>query len=270
MSATPLRQWENPVKLLLRAGQAAIGVTISTNNVEIAAQAASLGFDFLWIEMEHSPVSLETLRHIVLATRGLKALPFARIPVNELWTAKRVLDAGALGVVFPFTSTPALAKQAAAACKYPPAGRRGSGAGLASFSWPAPEGYYDFADQNVLVVAIIEEASAVDQIEQIAATPGIDVLFIGPSDLAFSMGLRGQMSHPKVEEAMAKVVAAAQRHGKAPGRLITQPDEIKKCIDQGFRFIQTGTELNLMAAGARQLLGPVGRFAESPPARLGY
>ena len=73
------------------------------------AHAARMGFDFLWIEMEHSPITLETLRNIVLATRGLPALPFARVPVNEIWTAKRVLDAGVFGVIFPFTSTPELA-----------------------------------------------------------------------------------------------------------------------------------------------------------------
>jgi len=269
-SAPPTGSWENPVKTLLRAGKPAIGVTITVNTVEMAAQAAALGFDFLWIEMEHSPVSLDTLRHIVLATRGLKAVPFARVPVNELWTAKRVLDAGALGVIFPFTSTPALAQQAAAACKYPPAGRRGSGAGLATFRWPAPEGYYDFADRNVLVVAVIEEASAVARIDEIAATPGIDVLFIGPSDLSFSMGLRGDMEHPKVEAAIAQVVVAAKCHGKYPGRLATSPDQIKRCLDQGFLFIQAGTEVHLMAAGAQQLLGPLGRTAEGPTLRPAY
>ncbi len=256
--------WENPVKTLLRAGRPAIGVTITVNSVELAAQAANLGFDFLWIEMEHSPVSLETLRNIVLASRGLKAVPFARVPVNQLWTAKRVLDAGVLGVMFPFTSTAELAQQAVAACKYPPAGRRGSGAGLASLRWPAPEGYYDFADRNVMVIVIIEEAGAVERIDEIAATPGIDVLFIGPSDLSFSLGLRGQMNHPKLEQAMAKVVAAARRHDKFPGRLATSAEEIKQCIEQGFLFIQASTELNLMAAGARQLLSTLGRVPEDP------
>ena len=128
-----------------------------------------------------------------------------RSPVNELWTAKRVLDAGVLGVMFPFTSTPELARQAVAACRYPPLGKRGSGAGLASARWQAPEGYHDFADSNVLVVAIIEEISAVERIEEIAEVPGIDVLFVGPSDLSFSMGLRGDMAHPRVEEAMLKI-----------------------------------------------------------------
>src|SRR5260370_37505841 len=153
---------ESPVKTLVREGDPVVAVTIMVNSVDVAAHAASMGFDFLWIEMEHAPVTLETLRTIVLATRGLKALPFARVPVNELWTAKRVLDAGVCGVMFPFTSTPELAAQAAAACRYPPAGRRGSGPVLARFTWPGgSDGYPDSADNNVVVIVIIEEARAV-------------------------------------------------------------------------------------------------------------
>ena len=252
---------ENPVKARLKAGQPVMGVTITTNSVEHAAQVAALGFDFLWMEMEHSPVSLETLRQVVLATRGLPAVPFARVPVNELWTAKRVLDAGALGVMFPFTSTPELAAQAVAACRYPPAGRRGSGAGLASFRWTAPQGYYDFADQNVLVIGIIEEVKAVEQIEAIAATPGLDVLFVGPSDLAFSMGLRGQMDHPQVRRAMRHVAEVARRHGKFPGRLATTPEEARLALDEGFLLLQGPTEVELMKAGGRHLLAGLDRPA---------
>src|SRR5688572_452499 len=179
---------KNPVKAQLKKGEPVIGVVISVNSVEVAAQAANLGFDFLWLEMEHAPLSLETVRNVVLATRGLPAVPFARPPVNELWTAKRVLDAGVVGVIFPFTTTPELARQAVAACRYPPAGRRGSGAGLAQFRWPAPEGYYDFADNNVLVVAVVEDIPGLTHIDEIAGTPGIDVIFIGTSDLSFSLG----------------------------------------------------------------------------------
>src|SRR6516225_2371799 len=176
-------QWRNPVKVKLARGEPVIGLVVSVNNVEVAAYGAGLGFDFLWIEMEHAPISLETLRNMVLATRGMPAVPFARPPVNELWTAKRLLDAGVLGVIFPFTRTPDLARQAVASCRYPPRGLRGSGADLAQVRWPAPEGYYDFADENVLVVAVVEDLSALDHIDEIAATPGIDVLFIGTSDL---------------------------------------------------------------------------------------
>jgi len=252
--STPV--WKNPVKQLLAEGKPAVGAVISTNNVEVAAYTASLGFDFLWFEMEHSPITLENLRNIVLATRGLKAIPIARPPVNELWQAKRVLDAGALGVVFPFTSTPELARQAVAACRYPPLGRRGSGASLAQLRWPAPEGYYDFTDREVLVIAMIEDAQGVENIDAIAATPGLDVLFIGPSDLSFSFGLRGEENHPKLRQAIARIVATGKRHGKVLGRPALTRSDLARFTRQGFQFFMTRTELELLAAGARELLGP--------------
>src|ERR687886_978005 len=133
-------RWRNPVRVRLENGEPVFALTITTNSVEAAAHAATLGFHFLWVEMEHSPVTLESLRAMVLATRGLPAAVFARVPVNEIWTAKRVLDQGVSGVIFPFTSTPELAAQAVAACKYPPHGRRGSGATLAQHSWPCATG----------------------------------------------------------------------------------------------------------------------------------
>ena len=258
-------QLKNPVKAKLKSGQPVIGITINVNNVEVAAHAASLGFDFLWIEMEHSPIGLETLRNIVLATRGLPTLPFVRPPVNELWTAKRVLDAGALGVIFPFTSTPDLARQAVAACRYPPGGGRGSGADLAAFRWPSPEGYYDFADENVLVVAVIEDTKGLDQIDAIAATPGIDVLFIGTSDLSFSLGFRGEQSDPKLEAAISKIVNAGKKYGKVLGRPVRLPEDVKRFQKQGFLFFQAPTVLNFIAAGAGQFLGAAGAL---PPARV--
>jgi len=257
--ATPQTKFTNPVKALLMKGKPAIGVVISVNSVEVAAQAANMGFDFLWLEMEHTPVSLETVRNAVLATRGLPAVPFARPPVNELWTAKRVLDAGVLGVIFPFTSTPELARQAAAACRYPPAGRRGSGADLAAFRWSVPEGYYDFADNNVLVIAVVEDIPGLTHIDEIAATPGIDVIFIGTSDLSFSLGLRGKQDHPKLDAAIAKIVAAGKKHGKALGRPALTPDAIRKFQKQGFLFFMSCTDIELMAAGADQLLKPFGK-----------
>ncbi len=250
---------KNPVKELLKKGQPAVGIVISVNSVEVATQAAALGFDFLWLEMEHTPLSLETVRNVVLATRGLPAVPFARPPVNELWMAKRVLDCGVLGVIFPFTSTPELARQAAAACRYPPHGLRGSGADLAHFRWAAPEGYYDFADQNVMVVAVVENTIGLSHIEDIAAVPGIDVLFIGTSDLSFSLGLRGRQDHPRLEEAIARIVAAAQRNGKILGRPGLKPEKIKRYQDQGFQFFMAGTDTAFMAAGAAQLLKPLGK-----------
>ena len=262
--------WENPIKKRLRASEPVIAATITVANVDVAAHMATMGFDFLWIEMEHSPITLETLRNMVLATRGMKALPFARVPVNEIWMAKRVLDAGVSGVIFPFTSTPELASQAVAACRYPPEGRRGSGANLAKLCWPDADGYHDSADKNVVVITIIEETRAVENVDVIAATPGIDILFIGTSDLSFSLGLRGNQEHPRLEEAIGKVVAAAKRHGKVVGRPAANPDQVIKYLTQGFGFFQAPTDLGFMAAGARDYLEPLGRSGLKAKSKVIY
>lgn len=250
--------WENPVTRRLREGQPVFGCTITTGSLDMAVRAATAGFHFLWLELEHAPLTLETVRHIVLATRDLPAVPFARLPLTETWTAKRVLDAGVHGVIFPFVSTPALAKQAADACRYPPQGRRGSGASLAISCWPDADGYYDSADRNILTVVVVEEAEAIERVDEIAATPGVDVVFVGTGDLSFSLGLRGQQQHPRVEEAAALALAAARRHGKAAGRPAGTADETRQYIDQGFLFFQAPSELALFEAGARSFLGPHG------------
>jgi 2-keto-3-deoxy-L-rhamnonate aldolase RhmA len=250
--------WCNPVRARLRAGEPVFGVTITTPSVEAAAHAATLGFHFLWVEMEHSPITLESLRLMVLAMRGLPAAVFARVPVVELWTAKRVLDQGVCGVIFPFAGTAEKAACAAAACRYPPVGRRGSGAGAAIRAWPAAGNYYDSADEHVMTICVIEEASAVEQIDDIAATPGVDVLFIGTSDLSFSLGLRGRQNEPAHDAAIAKIVEAAKKHGKFLGRPAGSAEAVRKYREQGFLLFQMPTEIGLMEMGARQLLEPLG------------
>lgn len=248
----------NRIRSRLAAGEIVLGLTITTNNLETAVLGARLGFHFLWVEMEHSPVSLESLRRIVLATRGLEAAIIARVPTAELWTAKRVLDQGVSGVIFPFVSDSNFAKTAAAACRYPPAGRRGSGAGLASSTWFEPGTYYDSADAQILTICVIEEERALAQIDEIASTPGVDVLFIGTSDLSFSLGLRGRQNEPALEAAIATIVAAGKRHNKVLGRPARTVDQIERYRQQGFQFFQSVTELGLMELGAAEILRPLG------------
>jgi 2-keto-3-deoxy-L-rhamnonate aldolase RhmA len=256
--------YKNPVKARLEAGEFVLGLTVVSNNLETAALAATLGFHFLWVEMEHAPVSLESLRALVLAKRALPAVVFARVPVVETWCAKRVLDQGVAGVIFPFCSTPELAKTAVASCRYPPVGNRGSGAGLASITWPDQENYYDSADEHVMVVCVIEQASAVERIEEIAAMSGIDVLFIGTSDLSFSLGLRGRQNEPRLDEAIESVVAAARRHHKYLGRPAGTAEEVLRYRQQGFQFFQSVTEMGLMELGAEAILRPLGIKRPTP------
>jgi 2-keto-3-deoxy-L-rhamnonate aldolase RhmA len=245
------QDFTNPVKKVLESGGVVFGGTITAANLDTAAVIANAGFDFLWIEGEHSPITLETTRNIILATRGLKAIPFTRVPVNEVWTAKRMLDVGSLGVIFPFTSTPELARQAVAACKYPPEGLRGAGPSLAMLRWPVPGGYTQWANRNVMVIIIIEQKQAVERIAEIAAVPGIDVLFIGTSDLSYSYGTRGNSSAPVVQDAVRRVLAEAARHKIPVGGPAGSPAQIRAMLQQGFRFIQGPSDLSLLRSAAQ-------------------
>ncbi len=258
-SDLPAKDWKNNrLRARLDAGDYVIGLTVTSSNLETAVLGAKLGFHFLWVEMEHSPVSLETLRGIVLATRGLEAAVIARVPVVALWTAKRVLDQGVRGVIFPFVSDAELARTAAVACRYPLAGLRGSGAGLAASTWFEAGNYYDSADAHVLTVCVIEEERALANIDAIAATPGVDVLFIGTSDLSFSLGLRGRQDEPKLLQAIDTIRAAAQRHHKFLGRPAGSPEDVLRYHKDGFQFFQSTTELGLMRLGAERILQPLG------------
>lgn len=253
----------NPVKQALASGEAVMGVTITASSPDVAASLAGTGYDFLWIEMEHSALTLETVRTMILSTRGLKAVPIVRVPFNEPWLAKRALDIGALGVVFPFTNTRALAEQAVQACKYPPLGIRGFGPALAASRWGLTgAAYARFANENVMVITIIETKEAVENIDEIASVPGIDVLFIGPNDLSFSLGVGGRTKEPVVEEAVAKVVAAGRKHNIPVGYSTGDPAEINRRIEQGFRLFQASSDVALMTSGARQLLSQIKRQAE--------
>jgi 2-keto-3-deoxy-L-rhamnonate aldolase RhmA len=211
---------------------------------------ANAGFDFLWIEGEHSPLTLETTRNIILLTQGRKAVPFTRVPVNELWTAKRMLDIGSLGVIFPFTNNVELARRAVMACKYPPQGDRGVGPGMASTRWPVEGGYVKWANDNVMVITIVERPEAIDHIEEIAAVPGIDVIFMGLNDLSYGYGVPGQLRAPVMLAAIEKVMRAAKKHGLAVGGPGGASD-IQRMIAEGFRFIQGPSDLSLMQAGMR-------------------
>ncbi|MBI1789333.1 MAG: aldolase [Acidobacteria bacterium] len=254
-AAQPAGDWVNPVKKVLGSGGVVFGGTVTAANLDTASVMANAGFDFLWLEGEHSPLTLETMRNMILTTRGLKAVPFTRVPVNELWTAKRMMDIGSLGVIFPFTSTPELARQAVQACKYPPEGLRGAGPGLATMRWPAPGGYPQWANKNIMVIIIIEQKKAIDQIEEIASVPGIDVMFIGLNDLSYSYGVGGKTDAPVVQEAVKKVLAAAGRHNIPVGGPAGNPAQIKKMIAEGFRFIQGPSDLSLLQTAARDFFG---------------
>jgi 2-keto-3-deoxy-L-rhamnonate aldolase RhmA len=250
--------WTNPVRERMSRGEAVFGATITLPSTDIAARLACAGFDFLWFEMEHSPLTLQSVRDMILATRAMPALPMVRVPVTDLWTAKRVLDTGAAGVIFPFVSNAELARRAVAACKYPPVGLRGSGAALASFRWGF-EDYYGSADREFLVVTVIEDRAGLENAEEIAAVDGIDVIFIGTSDLSFSLGCRGKQDKPEVQAAIARILNAAREKGKFAGRPAFPKERVGEYVRQGFQFFQADTDLGYLSQGAADFLKAVGK-----------
>lgn len=267
----PSPDWSNPVKKKLKEGGAVIGATLTAANLDTAAIVASAGFDFLWIEGEHSPITLETTHNMILLTQGRQAVPFTRVPVNELWTAKRMMDIGSLGVIFPFTDTPQLAKQAVEACKYPPLGKRGVGPGMASMRWPAPGGYPKWANDNIMVITIIERPVAIEQIEEIASVPGIDVLFIGLNDLSYGYGVPGQLDAPVMKTAVSRVLAAGKKHNIPVGGPAGTPAAIQKLLAGGYRFIQGPSDLVMLQNATKDFFsGLKGTPVERSPGQPVY
>jgi 2-keto-3-deoxy-L-rhamnonate aldolase RhmA len=208
--------------------------------VEIAGLA---GFDWVLIDHEHGPGGEDTLLHQLHAASATPTFPVVRIAANETPRFKRVLDQGALGVMVPYVSTAAEARTAVNSMRYPPHGIRG----VAKFNRGAGFGgdfeeYYLHAHERLLGVIQIETPDAVKNIDEIAAVDGADVLFVGPTDLSYNMGIRDQLESPPFVEALQKVSAAAKMHGKAAGILVHNATLVPKCRELGFTFVALGSD----------------------------
>ena len=224
----------------------------SPMTVEVAGLA---GFDWVLIDHEHGPGGQDTLLHQLHAASATPAFPVVRIAANETPRFKRALDMGALGVMVPWVSTVAEAKAAVQAMQYPPRGIRG----VAKFNRGAGFGgdfeeYYAHAHERLLTVLQIETMDAVNNIEEIAAVEGADVLFVGPTDLSYNMGIRDQLESPRFTEALKKVADAAKNHGKAAGILIHNNALVPKVRDLGYTFTALGSDGGAVRAGLLGLL----------------
>jgi len=220
----------------------------SATSVEIAA---SVGFDWLLIDLEHGSGSLADLRGMLLACRGSKSSPVVRIPSVDADTVKFVMDSGAAGVMFPYVSSVAEAERAVEAIKYPPQGKRGV-AGLIRATnygqdWQA---YFDDANDNSLVIVQIETPEAVEAAEDIAAVEGVDVLFVGPLDLSVNLGCPGEFENDKLIECHRRVVTASEANGKTAGILV-KSDSVQHHKDIGFRFIALGSDAGSVSEGMK-------------------
>ncbi|MDP1907083.1 MAG: aldolase/citrate lyase family protein, partial [Hyphomicrobium sp.] len=234
----------NAAKARLRKGELALGIGIRlVRNVDIVKVMKAAGFDWLFIDLEHGSMSIETACEISVAAQDSGIAPIVRVPYGELAMATRVLDGGALGIVIPHVDTAEEAREIADRLRYPPRGHRSVGGGQAQFDYaPMPLGEMTKAmDDNTLVTVMIETPKAVENADAIAAVPGIDCLLVGSSDLSMEMGIPGDTGNPKVQAAVDKVIAACRKHGKWPGMGGAYTEELLKIYtDKGMKFLLAG------------------------------
>ncbi|MDE2127289.1 MAG: 2-dehydro-3-deoxyglucarate aldolase [Armatimonadetes bacterium] len=239
----------NRVKEGLKAGTPQIGTWLSLASPFAARFMARTGFAWLNLDMEHSPATWETAAQVFGAVADAGGIPLVRVPFNSLENAKRALDAGTYGVIFPMCNTRAEAERAVAACKYPPAGERSVGGGLQVLNFDAPASeYYARANEQILVIVQAEHVEAVRNAEEILSVPGIDAVFVGPNDLLASMHKTPRMEtdDPEFVQALAHVKATAERFGVAPGIHVADAEAARRRVAEGWKFIAISSELGFM------------------------
>jgi len=237
---------ENRIKQAFSEKRVALGMFIMPAAPALVEVAGHAGFDFVILDTEHGPADSEGLEHLIRAADAAGTTPIVRVTMNDRGLILRALDAGALGVLVPHILSAADARAAVAAVKYPPEGIRG----LATTTRAGRHGFRTvtehiaWANRETLVALQIEDASALPVAAEIAQVPGVDVLFVGPGDLSLSLGYPGQADHPVVQEAVAKVFAAAGAAGREVGYFVREATGAKRMAARGVRFLAfSGTSI---------------------------
>ena len=243
----------NGFKQALAAGRPQIGLwsSLSSNySVEVIAGA---GFDWLLLDMEHSPNDLESLLAQLQAAAPYGAHPVVRVPWNDMVTIKRVLDVGAQSLLVPYVSTADEARAAVSFTRYPPQGVRGVAGTTRATRFGRIKDYARRAHQEICVLVQVETQGALDAIEAICATEGIDGVFIGPAYLHDSLGHAGEIYNARVKPLIDEAIRRIRKAGKAPGILTPSEDDARHWLECGALFVAVGADVGILARGAEAL-----------------
>jgi 4-hydroxy-2-oxoheptanedioate aldolase len=249
-----LNRTTNPFKQALGAGQLQIGLWLAMASAYTAEMCAGAGFDWLLLDGEHSPLDLRTTLEQMQAIAPYPSHAVIRPPIGDHVLIKQVLDVGAQNLLIPMIETPAQAREMVAATRYPPHGIRGVGAGIARASrWGRIGDYLETADAGICLLLQVENKAGLDNLDAIAATEGVDGVFLGAADLSASMGHLGDPNHPEVKQAMTDGIARIRAAGKAAGVLCTDEAQAREFIALGCTFVAVGVDTLLLASAAGRL-----------------
>ncbi|PYJ96639.1 MAG: 2-dehydro-3-deoxyglucarate aldolase [Verrucomicrobia bacterium] len=252
---------QNHARAKLKRGEPTVGTWLTLPDPVSARLMARVGFDWLTVELEHTPIDFETAADCFALIAGNNCVPLARVPWNTGENIKRVLDTGAYGIVVPMVNSRSEAEAAVRAARYQPLGERSIGGQLHAANFDTDPGtYYARANDEILVVAMIEHVKAIEVAEEIFSVPGLDVAFIGPNDLTNSMGKKPvfDSDDKQFKDAVAHVLKTAKKHGVAPGIHVLDADAAQRRIKEGFQFIAITSEAGMMLAKAGEFARTLG------------
>jgi 2-keto-3-deoxy-L-rhamnonate aldolase RhmA len=246
----------NPFRQLLKSSGShpPIGTWITSASPLVAEAVGHAGFDWGVVDMEHTPLDLMDVIHMLQAVAATKMVPVVRVPWNEPVMVKRVLDAGAQTLLFPFVQSADEARRAVAATRYPPQGIRGMSSMSRGSRFGTNPNYVNTANASIGVIVQLETAPAVAQLDAIAAVEGIDAIFLGPADLSASMGHVGQPTHPAVMDLMSKAAHRCRELGMPCGTVGGTPDVVARYRAAEFSYLAIASDIGLMMRSAQNVL----------------
>jgi 2-keto-3-deoxy-L-rhamnonate aldolase RhmA len=248
----------NPVRAKLREGGTALGhMAFEFFTPGLCQILANAGAEFVILDTEHSGVGIETIKSQVAYARGTGVAPMVRVPGSHYHLIAPMLDAGVMGIMVPMVETAGQAADIAAWCRYRPQGVRGLAFGMAHDDYAGGDhiAAMQAANERTLVIALVETAAGIENVEAIMATPGIDVGWIGHYDLTNALGIDGQFDHPRYKAAVKALVRACERNGKASGFLCGDVKTGRRYLDWGFRMLCFGTDTGVFQGALKAGIG---------------
>jgi 4-hydroxy-2-oxoheptanedioate aldolase len=244
---------QNGFKRALQAGKAQIGLWSSLSSSYTVEVIAGAGFDWILLDMEHSPNDLESALAQLQAAAPYPSHPVVRVPWNDMVSIKRLLDIGAQSLLVPYVSTADEARAAVSYTRYPPAGVRGVAGTTRATRFGRVKDYARRAQEELCLLVQVETQQALDNIEAICAVEGVDGVFIGPADLHASLGYTGEIANPKVKPLIDSAIKRIRKAGKAPGILTPNEADARHWLQCGGLFVAVGADVGILARGAEAL-----------------